>query len=75
MGDTNIKIELQELLAKENDLNVLEAIRSILIRTNLDPVLKAKLSLRALNAEQNIQEEKVFNRKDVEQRINSKFGV
>ncbi len=75
MGDTNIKIELQELLAKENDLNVLEAIRSILIRTNLDPVLKAKLSLRALNAERNIQEGKVFNRKDVEQRINSKFGV
>ena len=50
MGTTDIKRELSNLIEKENGLRVLEAIKTLLVKSGLSPALKEKLSSRALNA-------------------------
>ena len=75
MNTTNIKTELQELIAKENDLHILEAIKTLLTKVSLDPLLKEKLTSRTLKSEQNIEEGKVFGRKEAESRIKGRLGI
>ena len=43
MGVAELKRELQKMIEQENDINILKALRTILEKTRLDPVLKEKL--------------------------------
>ena len=70
MKTTSIKSELQELIERENDPNVLEAILILLKKTNVDPTLKDKLTSRALKAENDIKEGRIFNKSEAKTRIN-----
>ncbi|WP_373520657.1 hypothetical protein [Aquiflexum sp.] len=75
METTDIKQELRTLIDNENDLRVLEAIRTLLVKTGLDPVLKEKLTSRALKAEEDIKAGRVFTREEIEKKLNSKLGL
>ena len=54
MNAIEIKTELQRMIEQEKDMSVLEAIRTLLQKTSLDPVLREKLTLRALKSEEDI---------------------
>ena len=60
-----IKTELQHMIEMESDVQILEAIRTILLKTNFDPVLKDKLTSRALRSEKAIEEGLVFTKEEV----------
>lgn len=68
MDTLEIKIELQQMIELESDIQILEAIRTILQKTNSDPLLKEKLTNRALRSEEAIKMGKVFTREEVIQR-------
>ena len=55
MEPIDIKEELRTLIEKENDLHILEAIKTLLVKSSLDPILKEKLTSRALKAEEDIK--------------------
>lgn len=74
MKTADIKTELRELIEKESDNSILEAIRTLLTKTRLNPVLKEKLTSRALKAEEDIKAGRVMNRKELELRLNKRFG-
>jgi len=63
-----IKSRLQKLIQQENDVNVLQAIYTILEKTSFHPVLKSKLTTRAEKAEQDIATGKLFTTEDVVKR-------
>ncbi|WP_235954890.1 addiction module protein [Cyclobacterium salsum] len=69
MGAIDIKQELRTLIEKENDLHVLEAIKTLLIKSSLDPVLKEKLTSRALKAEEDIRAGSVYTREELERKL------
>lgn len=68
MSAIEIKAELLQLIEQETDLGVLQAIRTILQKTSLDPILKEKLSSRVLKSEEDIKAGRVFSREEVVQR-------
>ncbi len=68
MSAIEIKTELQQMIERETDLGVLQAILTILQKTGLDPVLKEKLSSRASKSEEDIKAGRVFSREEVVQR-------
>ena len=68
MNAIQIKTELQQMIEQESDVKVLEAIMTILQKTNLDPVLKHKLTNRALKSEEAIKAGRVFTKEEVMQR-------
>ena len=68
MSAIEIKTELQQMIERETDLGVLQAIRTILQKTSLDPILKEKLSSRALKSEEDIKAGRVFSREEVTRR-------
>ncbi|MEQ8424579.1 MAG: hypothetical protein RIA63_07700 [Cyclobacteriaceae bacterium] len=70
MSALKLKTQLREMIERETDLSVLEAIRIILQKTSLDPVLKEKLSSRALKSEGDIKANRIFNREEVAHRTN-----
>lgn len=61
----NIKTELKQLIEKENDTRILDAIRTLLTKTSLDSELKSKLSNRALKSENDIKEGRVFTKDEI----------
>jgi hypothetical protein len=65
MSAVEIKTELQQLIENETDLSVLQAIRTILLKTGLNPILKEKLTQRALKSEENIKSGRVFTKEEV----------
>lgn len=67
---------IQEILAVNNE-KIMDKLESLLKeeQQELDPILKAKLTSRALKANQNIKEEKVYNRKEAEEKIKSRMGL
>lgn len=75
METTDIKHELRTLIDNENDLSVLEAIKTLLVKTGLDPALKEKLTLRALKAEEDIKAGRVFTREEIEKKLKAKLGL
>lgn len=75
MKATDIKQELRTLIEKETDLHILEAIRTLLVKSSLDPILKDKLTLRALNAEEDILAGRVYTRKDFEKRLDKRLNL
>jgi hypothetical protein len=68
MSAGEIKTELQQMIQQETDLSVLQAIRTILLKTSLNPKLREKLTLRALKSEQDIKEGRVFTKDEVIER-------
>ncbi len=61
----DIKAELQELIAQESDVDILQAIRTLLQKTRLDTVWQEKLSRRAQRAEDDIQAGRLYSREQV----------
>jgi len=68
MSAVEIKTELQQMIEQENDMSILQAIRTILLKTGLNPVLKEKLTLRALKSEEDIKTGRVFSKEEVVKR-------
>ena len=75
MKAVDIKRELRSLIDQENDLHVLEAIKTLLQKSSLDPVLKEKLTSRALKSEKDIHEGNVYTRAELEKKLDSKLGL
>jgi len=53
------------MIENETDISILEAIRTILLKTGLNPVLKEKLTMRALKSEDDIKQGRVFDKEEV----------
>ena len=70
MGTMEIRTELQQMIEHETDVSVLQAIRTILLKTSLNPVLKEKLTARALRSEDDIKAGRVYTKEEVIQRTN-----
>lgn len=70
MTTAGIKTELQKMIENETDMRVLEAIRTILQKTSLNPILKEKLTGRALKSEEDIKAGRVFSKEEVIQHTN-----
>lgn len=66
MTTIDLRLEIGRLLDREQDVSVLEAIRDLLRKTTLDPVLREKLTARALKAEEDIKTGKGHSRQDLE---------
>ena len=62
MKAIDIKQELRSLIDQENDLHILEAIKTLLQKSSLDPVLKEKLTSRVLKANEDIKAGRVYSR-------------
>lgn len=75
MKAEDIKTELRELIEKETDSSILEAIKTLLKKSSLNPILKEKLTFRALKAEQDISSEQVMDRKELETKLNGRLGI
>ena len=69
MDTMEIKSELRRMIEQETDISVLEAIRTILQKTSLNPVLKEKLTSRALKSEKDIHSGRVSGKEDVTKRV------
>lgn len=74
MKAVDIKTELRELIEKETDNSILEAIKTLLKKSSLNPVLKQKLTSRALKANEDIAAGRVMDRKELELKLNSRSG-
>lgn len=75
MSTIDIKTELRALIDKETDSNILDAIRTLLKKTSLNPMLKEKLTSRALKAEEDISAGRVMDRKELEHKLNGRLGI
>lgn len=75
MGIVDIKTELRELIEKETDSSILEAIRTLLKKSSLNPTLKEKLTVRALKAEEDIATGRLINRNDLESSLKDRLGI
>lgn len=65
----DIKKELKALIDNENDTSILQAIKTLLLKTNLDGELKEKLTGRALQSEQDITAKRLFNKNEAVNRL------
>jgi hypothetical protein len=65
MGAAEIKTQLQQMIEHETDMSVLQAIHTILVKTGLNPILKEKLTMRALKSEEDIKAGRVFSKEEV----------
>lgn len=74
MRSEDIKTELRELIENETDTSVLEAIKTLLKKSSLNPALKEKLTSRALKAEEDISAGRLMDRKEFELRLNDRLG-
>jgi len=72
MSTIEIKSELQQMIEREMDMRVLEAIRTILQKTSLDPLLKEKLTTRALQSEKDIAAGRLFTKDEALRKIGHK---
>jgi len=74
MGVLELKTELQKMIEQENDVNILKALRTILEKTTLDPVLKEKLTSRALKSEEDTKAGRLLNKEQMIKRTNDHLG-
>ena len=72
MSAIEIKTELQQMIEQEKDMSILEAIRTILQKTRLNPMLKEKLTERALKSEKDITEGRLLSKEEIIQRTGRK---
>jgi hypothetical protein len=69
MTTSDLKKELKTLISQENIPNTLEAIKTLLINSSLNPVLKQKLSSRALKSEEDIKANIVYTKEEFEKKL------
>lgn len=74
MKSIDIKQELRVLIDEERDLHILEAIKTLLMKSSLNPVLKEKLTSRALRSEKDIKLGKVYTREEIEKKLDNSLG-
>jgi len=65
MGVLELKTELQKMIEQENDISILKALRTLLEKTRLDPVLKEKLTSRALKSENDIKAGRLLSKDEM----------
>ena len=70
MNTTVIKSQLQKMIDEQDDINVLQAIYTLLQKTSLNSVLITKLTNRAKKAEEDITEDRMFTKEEIIQRTN-----
>ncbi|MCF1753247.1 hypothetical protein [Mariniradius sediminis] len=75
MEAQGIKSELKELIEREDDVDVLMAIKTLLLKTNLDPEIVERMSSRALKAEKDIIDRRVMTREELEEKLNARLGI
>jgi hypothetical protein len=66
----DIKTELIQLIERESDTSILQAIRTILTKTSLDGVLKEKLTKRALQSENDIVSTRLLSKEEMKKKTN-----
>ena len=74
MDTLEIKLELQRMIEAESDPSILEAIRELLQKQKIDPVLQEKMVSRALKAEEDFKAGRFYTREEVIQRTNKFVG-
>lgn len=62
------------MIENEDDFKLLESIKTLLLKSSLDPVLKEKLASRALKAEKDIQAGRLYSREELEKILETKLG-
>jgi|AntRauTorckE6833_2_1112554.scaffolds.fasta_scaffold08548_5 TPP-dependent 2-oxoacid decarboxylase len=60
-----IKSEIKLLIEEETDISILETVKTILKKTHQDPVLKEKLTQRAVASENDIKNDRILTREEV----------
>ena len=78
--DMNIevrKLHFIEDFLTVKDEKVIEKLESLLRdeQQSLDPILKEKLTSRALKAEKDIAEGRVMSREELERKLNARLGI
>jgi len=75
MKAVDIKQQLRLLIDQEKDLHILEAIKTLLQKSSLNPILKEKLTSRALKSEKDIKEGNVYTRAELEKKLDKRLGL
>jgi hypothetical protein len=75
MSTKYIKQELWTLIEKENDLHLLEALKTLLVKSSLNPILKEKLISRALKAEEDITASRVYTKEEFAKHLDGRLGL
>lgn len=69
MSTMSVKAELQHLVEQESDERLLQVIKALLVQPARSALLKAKLTLRALQAEEDIRQGRVATREEAVARL------
>lgn len=72
MGTLSLRTELSELIAKEKDVTLLHVLKDILSGGSKDALLKAKLTARALKAEEDLAAGRTLDTKQVRARLSAR---
>lgn len=72
MGTISLRNELTELIAKEKNASLLEVLKDILSGGSKNSLLKAKLTSRALKAEEDLAAGRVLTTDEVRARLASR---
>jgi len=65
MDTITIKSHLQKMINEQDDVNVLQAIYTLLQKVSLNPILKTKLTSRAQQSEEDIVAGRVFTKEEI----------
>ena len=69
MSATSVKAELQHLVEQESDERLLQVIKTLLVEPARTALVRAKLTLRALQAEEDIRQGRVATREEAVARL------
>lgn len=72
MSTLSLRTELSELIAKEKNASLLEVLKDILSGGSKNALLKAKLTSRALKAEEDLADGRVLTTEEVRARLASR---
>lgn len=72
MSTLSLRSELSELIAKEKNASLLEVLKDILSGGSKNALLKAKLTSRALKAEEDLANGRVLTTEEVRARLASR---
>jgi hypothetical protein len=72
MSTLSLRTELSELIAKEKNASLLEVLKDILSGGSKNALLKAKLTSRALKAEEDLAAGRVLTTQEVRARLASR---
>ncbi|MBV6406242.1 MAG: hypothetical protein GFGODING_03027 [Flavobacteriales bacterium] len=72
MGTLSLRAELSDLIAKEKDVTLLNVLKDILSGGSKNALLKAKLTARALKAEEDLAAGRTLDTKQVRARLSAR---